>query len=93
VNQRVQVFWRACLTVKLLGSSKTVTTLPLEALVVDSSFSAPSGEMGMVSRGTGSVGLEATSAMFAVCEDVGGWCLDVGESVGEVVQMARVAVI
>jgi hypothetical protein len=93
VNQRVQVFWRACLTVKLLGSSKTVTTLPLEPLVVASSFSAPSGEMGMVSSGTGSVGLEATSAMFAICDDVGGCCWDVVGSIGSVVQMARVAII
>ena len=29
--------------------------------------------MGMVSSGTGSVGLEATSAMFAICDGVGGW--------------------
>jgi hypothetical protein len=44
---------------------------------VVSSFSAPSGEMGMVSSGTGSVGLEATSAMFAICESVGGCCWEV----------------
>ena len=49
--------------------------------------------MGMVSSGTGSVGLEATSAMFATCADVGEWCWGVVESVGSVVQMARVAII
>lgn len=73
VNQRVQVCCSWCLTLKLEGSSKTVTTLPLEAapLVALSSLLSPSGEMGMVSSGTGSVGLEATSAMFAMCGSVG----------------------
>jgi hypothetical protein len=62
VNQRVQVWARGCLTLKFSGSWKTVTTSPEFAVGAESeAASPPSGEMGMVSRGTGEV---ATSAMM-----------------------------
>jgi hypothetical protein len=47
----------------------------------------------MVSSGTGSVGFEATSAMFAVCDGVSGWCYGVVEDIGCVLQTARLAII
>lgn len=71
VNQRVQRFCSSCLTLKLSGSSKTVTILawlllPLVAPLVVSSM-APSGETGIVSRGTGSLAwFEATSVIVAL---------------------------
>jgi len=68
VNQRVHVCCSWCLTLKFEGSSKTVTTLDWSLFA--SSFSPPTGVMGMVSSGTGSEGFEATSAMFAVMV----WC-------------------
>lgn len=79
VNQSVQTFCRACLTLKLDGSSKTVT---ISSLVADlsplvaplvASVMPPSGEMGISLRGTcwseagAGVGpSEATSAMLGV---------------------------
>jgi hypothetical protein len=74
VNHRVHVFCSWCLTLKLLGSSNTVTifscscSAPLAPLVA--SVTAPSGEMGMVSSGTGSDGIllcPLVSAMAVVC--------------------------
>lgn len=60
VNQRVQAFINGCFTLKLLGSWKTVTgslslygTLPASPSFVPFML-PPSGEMGIVSRGTGS---------------------------------------
>lgn len=76
MNHRVQVFARGCLTLKLLGSWKTVTVSPLLVDVVFSSLPLdglpPSGEIGIVSRGTGEDGLawvaggEATAAMVGM---------------------------
>jgi hypothetical protein len=55
------------LTLKFSGSWKTVTTSPELAVGAESeAASPPSGEMGMVSRGTGDV---ATSAMMRWIED------------------------
>lgn len=51
---------------KFIGSSKTVTIL-LSSVLPSAAESAPLGETGMVSSGTGSDGLaEATAAMVAV---------------------------
>jgi hypothetical protein len=76
VNQRVHWCMSGCLTLKFSGSWKTVRTSSsaddLEA--ADSSdepavMFAPSGEMGMVSRGTccWPFGTDATSAMVVDC--------------------------
>ena len=72
MNHRVHVFISGCLTLKLSGSWKTVISSPsLKALRMadpsDSDFSveSPSGEMGMVSSGTGEDGLGAAAAGVA----------------------------
>lgn len=72
MNHRVHVFCRACLTLKLEGSSNTVITLPSAAACpLVASVMAPSGETGVVSRGTCWLGMgvgpaEATSAMLRI---------------------------
>lgn len=74
MNHRVHSLIRGCLTLKFSGSWKTVT-FPSPALV---SLFAPSsevmlgflfsslGEMGMVSRGTGELGLILVGAVASV---------------------------
>lgn len=75
VNQRVHAFCSWCLTLKLAGSSKTVTTFwslwaGVDELPLVASAMPPSGEMGMLSSGTGSDGmLGATSAMLIVVSE------------------------
>lgn len=75
VNHRVQVFMSGCLTLKLSASWKTVRTAlsSVVALVEDLSWASdellPStGEIGIVSRGTGweGFGAVATSAIVLV---------------------------
>lgn len=70
MNQRVHWCIRGCLTLKFSGSWKTVTSsLSLNFFAppgaVFSSVPLPStGEMGMVSRGTGDWGFAAAMMMF-----------------------------
>ena len=72
VNHKVQVVARGCLTLKLSASWKTVvmvSSLSAEGCATWSLFALwstfpPSGEIGMVSRGTGEVGFAAAAAMM-----------------------------
>lgn len=61
MNHRVQVFMSGCLTLKFSGSWKTVTgaasTGGMEGSAAFPLLLPPSGEIGMVSSGTGSCGL------------------------------------
>jgi len=61
VNHSVHVLARGCLTLKLFGSWKTVTTSPSSRLtpfsLPDEPFISPVGEIGIVSKGTGEDGL------------------------------------
>lgn len=65
MNHKVHSWSRGCLTLKFSGSWKTVTVSPEDVPLVESAALSPSGEMGMVSRGTGDLGIEATSAIIA----------------------------
>jgi hypothetical protein len=79
VNHKVHLFMSGCLTLKCSGSWKTVTgSLLLEkardGVSVEPLPTTPSGEIGMVSSGTG---CDATSVMVAVlaCEVVWRCCV------------------
>lgn len=65
VNHRVHLFIKGCLTVKFSGSWKTVTGSLLKGAPKLSPLAlmVPSGEIGMVSRGTG---CEATLVIMLV---------------------------
>ena len=80
MNHSVHLCWSWCLTLKLAGSSKTVTMVSPSAKFsapLVASDMAPFGEMGMVSSGTGSDGvgpLEATSAiLYGSASDFVSW--------------------
>jgi hypothetical protein len=71
VNHNVHLFIKGCLTVKFSGSWKTVTGSLLKGafgLMSPLVLMVPSGEIGMVSRGTG---WEAT---LVIMDYLGGWC-------------------
>jgi len=80
VNHRVHVFMRGCLTLKLLGSSKTVLIWFSSELDVGAVPDSPApllvlpseGEMGMVSSGTDCCcGLTAVATSAIVIERLG----------------------
>jgi hypothetical protein len=76
VNQRVHLFISGCLTLKCSGSWNTVTgSLLLEkardGVSLEPSPTTPSGDIGMVSSGTG---CDATSVMAAVFACEVAWC-------------------
>jgi hypothetical protein len=86
VNHRVQLLRRGCFTLKFSGSWKTVLTSPSEAAVVSDSFlesllESPTGEIGIVSSGTGCWGFGAAATSAMVMDWMGnkgcngGWCL------------------
>lgn len=79
MNHRVHLCIKGCLTLKLSLSWKTVICSSPVSPFGFVSLSPPAGEMGMVERSTGDVGLAfsltgaATAAMIAVALDgVGG---------------------